>query len=82
LLRILKKLYECPVEDIFLFEDECSMSNTADVSYKWSEKGKQTLIEQQQYKRERLTLFGTVNPISGEVIVQQAERGNAITFKK
>ena len=58
------------------------MSNTADVSYKWSEKGKQPLIEQKQYKRERLTLFGSVNPISGEVIVQQAERGNAITFKK
>lgn len=58
------------------------MSNTAYVSYKWSEKGKQPLIEQKQYKRERLTLFGAVNPISGEVIVQQAERGNAITFKK
>lgn len=58
------------------------MSNTADVSYKWSEKGKQPVIEQKQYKRERLTLFGSVNPISGKVIVQQAERGNAITFKK
>jgi transposase len=54
----LKKLYECPVEDVFLFEDECSMSNTADVSYKWSEKGKQPLIEQKQYKREGLTFLG------------------------
>ena len=58
------------------------MSNTADVSYKWSEKGVQPLIEQKQYKRERQTLFGAVNPISGEVIVQQAQRGNAKTFKK
>ena len=58
------------------------MSNTADLSYKWSEKGKQPMIEQKQYKRERLTLFGSVNPISGEVIVQQADRGNAMTFKK
>lgn len=58
------------------------MSNTADVSYKWSEKGKQPLIEQKQYKRERVTLFGAVNPISGEVIVQQTEKGNAISFKK
>jgi transposase len=58
------------------------MSKTADVSYKWSEKGKQPLIEQKQYKRERFTLFGAVNPMSGEVIVQQAERGNAVTFKK
>lgn len=56
------------------------MSNTADVSYKWSQKGKQPLIEQKQYKRERTTLFGAVNPISGEVIVQEAEKGNAKTF--
>lgn len=58
------------------------MSNTADVSYKWSEKGIQPLIEQKQRNRERRTLFGSVNPISGEVIVQQADRGNAQTFKK
>lgn len=58
------------------------MSNTADVSYKWSEKGVQPLIQQKQRKREKLTLFGSVNPISGEVIVQQAERGNAQTFEK
>jgi transposase len=58
------------------------MSNTAKLSYKWSEKGKQPLIKQKQYKRERLTLFGSVNPISGEVIVQQAEKGNARTFKR
>lgn len=56
------------------------MSNTADVSYKWSEKGKQPIIEQKQNKRERVTLFGSVNPISGEVIAQQAEKGNAKTF--
>jgi transposase len=70
------------VGDIFLFQDECSMSNTADVSYKWSEKGKQPMIQEKQYKRERVTLFGAVNTISGEVIVQQAERGNGITFLK
>jgi transposase len=58
------------------------MSNTADISYKWSEKGAQPLIQQKQYKRERVTLFGAVNPISGEIIVQQAERGNGLTFLK
>lgn len=56
------------------------MSNTAEVSYQWSEKGKQPLIEQKQVKRERTTIFGAVNPISGEVIAQQAEKGNAKTF--
>jgi len=45
-------------------------------------KGIQPLIEQKQRNRERLTLFGSVNPISSEVIVQQANRGNTKTFKK
>ncbi len=58
------------------------MSNTADISYKWSEKGKQPLIQQKQYKRERMTIFGAVNPISGEVIVQKSEKGNGVTFLK
>ncbi len=58
------------------------MSNTATVSYKWSEKGKQPVIKQKQIRRERHTLFGSVNPISGEVIVQKAEHGNAKSFKK
>ncbi len=58
------------------------MSNTAIVSYKWSDKGKQPIIVQKQSKRERHTLFGSVNPISGEVIVQKAEKGNTQTFKK
>ena len=52
------------------------------MSYAWSAKGEQPKVQQKQSKRERLTLFGSVNPISGECIVQQAERGNAITFKK
>ena len=38
---------------MFLFEDECSMSNTAIVSYKWSTKGKQPIIAQKQSRRER-----------------------------
>ena len=58
------------------------MSNTAEISYKWSEKGEQPVIKQKQYKRERHTLFGSVNPISGDVIVQKAPTGNAETFKK
>jgi transposase len=56
------------------------MSNTADVSYKWSEKGMQPMVEQKQNKRERVTLFGAVDPIFGTVIARQAERGNAKTF--
>lgn len=81
-VETLKKNLEAPKEDVFLFEDECSMSNTAVVSYKWSEKGKQPIVIQKQSHRERLTLFGSVNPTTGVVIVQKAEKGNAKNFKK
>ncbi len=56
------------------------MSNTAHTSYKWSERGVQPIVEQKQKTRERVTLFGAVNPESGEVIAQQAESGNSKTF--
>jgi transposase len=58
------------------------LSNTASVSYKWSEKGKQPKIEQKQRKRERKTLFGCVEPITGKVITDIADRGNTVTFFK
>jgi transposase len=58
------------------------LSNTASVSYKWSEKGKQPKIEQKQRKRERRTLFGCVEPTTGMVITNIEERGNTLTFFK
>jgi putative transposase len=65
---------------VVLFEDEASLSNTATVSYAWSEKGKQPKVIQSQRKRERRTIFGAVNPHSGELIVDTAEWGNTKTF--
>ena len=35
-----------------------------------------------QRRRERQTVFGTVNPDSGQIVVSFADRGNNITFKK
>jgi transposase len=58
------------------------LSNTASVSYKWSEKGKQPTIEQKQSKRERKTLFGCVEPLTGRVITNVEDKGNTITFFK
>jgi transposase len=65
-----------------LFEDECSMSNTATVSYQWAIKGKQPIIECKQRNRERQTVFGSYNYGSGEITVSFADKGNAKTFKK
>lgn len=63
-----------------MFEDEASLSNTATVSYKWSEKGKQPKIEQQQNKRERCTLTGCVEPKTGKVITNKSKKGNTLSF--
>jgi len=58
------------------------MSNTAAIGFKWAEKGTQPMIKQKQRGRERITLFKSVNPISGEEIVQKANKGNTKTFKR
>jgi transposase len=65
-----------------VYEDECSLSNTATLSYNWNEKGKQPIIKQKQNRRERETLFGCVEPETGKVLVKRAQHGNAITFKR
>ena len=65
-----------------LFEDEFSLSNTATLSATWSQKGKQPVVISKQKERERLTGFGSVNPISGQIIVDFKARGNAVTFKQ
>lgn len=65
---------------MIVFQDEASLSNTASVSYLWSEKGRQPSISQKQRKRERKTIFGCVEPKTGKVITQVSERGNTYTF--
>lgn len=65
-----------------MFEDEFSLSNTATVSYGWSTRGKQPKVACKQRKRERQTVFGTVNPDSGQIVISFADKGNSTTFKK
>jgi transposase len=67
---------------VILFEDECSLSNTATVSYSWCEKGTQPRIECKQRGKERVTLFGAVNYLSGQVTIQPSLKGNGKSFKK
>jgi transposase len=69
-------------DSILLYEDECSMSNTATVSYGWSKKGKQPQIQCKQRKRERQTVFGSYNYDTGQITVSFADRGNSHTFKR
>jgi transposase len=65
-----------------LFEDEFSLSNTATLSATWSLKGQQPQVWCKQAKKERVTGFGTVNPLTGQLVASFAKIGNAETFKK
>lgn len=67
---------------MLLYEDECSLSNTATIGYKWSVKGQQPQIESKQRKRERQTVFGSYNYGTGQITVSFEDRGNSKTFKK
>jgi transposase len=65
-----------------LFEDEFSLSNTATLAYTWAPVGKQPVIACKQVKRERVTGLGSVNPLTGELIVNFQQKGNYRSFKK
>lgn len=82
LKRHIKKLKEEPDDTVFLFEDEFSLSNTATISYGWSIKGVQPLVDCKQNKRERQTGLGSVNIKTGQMVVNFADHGNYQSFKK
>ncbi|MDR2125810.1 MAG: transposase [Prevotellaceae bacterium] len=65
-----------------LFQDEFSMSNTATLSYTWSPVGEQPQIACKQKQKERVTGFGSVNPITGQLTVNFDKKGTYLTFKK
>jgi len=67
---------------VFLFEDEFSLSNTATISYSWSEKGKQPQVICKQRNRERQTTFGSVNIRTGQMTINFSDKGNFKSFKK
>ncbi len=46
----------------------------------WAEKGKQPSIDQKQRKRERVTLFGCIEPLTGIVLADKADKGNTQSF--
>jgi transposase len=58
------------------------LSNTATLSYTWAPVGEQPVISCKQIKKERVTGFGTVNPLTGQLTVNFAPKGNTVTFKK
>ena len=71
-MKSLKKLKFKTNDEVIIYENECSISNTATISYSWSIKGKQPIIEQKQRQRERQTLFGCVEPETASAGEQSA----------
>jgi transposase len=57
------------------------LSNTATLSATWSPRGKQPEIACKQVRKERVTGFGSVNPLTGQLVAGFAQVGNADTFK-
>lgn len=45
-------------------------------------KGQQPEVVCKQAKKERVTGFGTINPLTGQLVANFAQAGNADTFKK
>ena len=44
--------------------------------------GEQPVISCKQAKKERVTGFGSVNPVTGQLVVNFAQKGNTETFKR
>lgn len=65
-----------------LFEDEFSLSNTATLSYQWSEKGNQPQVKCKQLRKERQTVMGSYNFGDGQITISFHDRGNYHSFKK
>jgi transposase len=75
-------MLKAPSDTVLLFEDECSLSNSVDVSYSWGKVGQQPVIACGHPKRERQTLFGSYNYQTGQIIPEFAPTGNTQTFQK
>lgn len=52
------------------------------MSYKWGKKGEQPKINCKQRKRERQTVFGSLNYGTGKITINFEDKGNSKTFQK
>ena len=66
--------------EVILFEDECSLKKSATFTHMWAPKGEQPRIETDS-DRSRLNIFGTVNPLAGEICYQLVNQQKTDTFQ-
>lgn len=64
-----------------LAEDEAGLSSVPTVMRMWAPRGHQPKIPTRTAKRQRVTLFGAVNLVTGRESSAVADRGNSETFR-
>ncbi len=67
---------------VILYEDEAIITDEPTTTAKWALKGKQPIVPTDSSgSRERVVMFGAVNPRDGKVYYSTYEAGNTDTFK-
>jgi transposase len=79
----LQDLLVKPDDDtVILYEDETIFTDEPTTTLKWSRKGKQPIIPTDSSgSRERIVMFGAVDPTNGKVHYSTSEAGNTDSFK-
>ena len=66
---------------VILYEDEAIITSEPTTTSKWALKGNQPIVATSSLdSRERIVIFGAVNPADGEVYYSTYEAGNSESF--
>lgn len=77
-----KLITETNDNTVILYEDEAIFTDEPTTTAKWALKGDQPIVPTDSSgSRERVVMFGAVNPVDGEVYYSTYEVGNTDTFK-
>jgi transposase len=65
---------------VVLFADEAGFALHPKLGRVWAKRGSRPVVWTRSQHRQRLNLFGWVNPLSGEHGLMKAARGNTVAF--
>jgi transposase len=69
-------------DTVILYEDEAIITDEPTTTAKWALKGNQPIVATESSKsRERIVMFGAVNPKDGQVTYSTYDSGNSDNFK-
>lgn len=68
-------------DTVILYEDEAIITSEPTITSKWALKGSQPIVATNSLgSREKIVMFGAVNPVDGEVYYSAYEAGNLESF--